>query len=275
MDKNRNLTGAIIGIVLVLVGIFALFGRNFVFFNTDSLWPLIVVGVGAAFFVAMILGDKSRGGLAVPGSILVMIGLILFVMNLTDSWEAWSYCWTLIICAVGAGVWINGLWSGQPDLKQRGFATLRTGLMLFIIFGAVMELIFSLSGEGHTGLLLFWAILLTLAGAYLLITHILKLGKTGAERDDLFWPLLMIGIGLVGIFNQLNWISTDNIQRMVNLWPVLLIVAGVGLIFRDRSPWVGGALGLILVAGVFVVGFAGAQLGLASGVDWFSSISPI
>jgi hypothetical protein len=34
-------------------------------------------------------------------------------------------------------------------------------------------------------------------------------------------------------------------------------------------------LGLILVAGVFVVGFAGAQLGLASGVDWFSSIGPI
>jgi len=90
MDKNRNLTVVIVGIILVLIGIFSLFGRYFVFFNMDSLWPLIVVVVGAAFFVGMLLGDKSRGGLAVPGSILVTIGLILYVMNLTNTWEAWS-----------------------------------------------------------------------------------------------------------------------------------------------------------------------------------------
>src|SRR4030042_2074868 len=149
MDKNRNITGLIIGIVLVLIGIYSLFGRFFVFFNMDYLWPLIVVVVGAVFFVIMLLGDKSRGGLAVPGSILVTIGLILFVMNITDTWEAWSYCWALIICASGIGMWINGQWSNQAELKKRGFASLRSGLILFIIFGVIMEFIFSLSGEAH------------------------------------------------------------------------------------------------------------------------------
>ena len=275
MDKNRNITGVIIGVVLVLIGIFSLFGRYFVFLNMDNFWPLIVVAVGAAFFVVMLLGDKSRGGLAVPGSILVTIGLILFVMNLTDTWEAWSYCWALIVCASGAGTWINGSWSDRPELKQRGFGTLRTGLILFIIFGVIMEFIFSLSGESRWGSLLLWSVLLSLVGVYLLVTRILKIGKPGSERVDLFWPLLMVGAGLAGIFAQLNWMTVDNIGRMVNLWPVLLIVAGVGLIFRTRSPWVGAALGLIVVAGVFVVGFAGAQLGLASGANWFSFVGPI
>ena len=272
MDKNRNITGVIIGAVLVLLGIFSLFGRYFTFFNMDYLWPFIVIAVGAAFFAVMLLGGKSRGGLAVPGSIMVTIGVILFVMNLTNTWEAWSYCWALIVCASGIGVWINGQWSDQPELKKRGFATLRTGLILFIVFGVIMEFIFSLSGQAHWGSLLLWSILLILVGAYLLVTRIFKIGKPEGEQVDLFWPVLMIGVGLVAIFVRMNWMTADNIGRMANLWPVLLIVAGVGLIFRHRSPWIGAALGLILIAGVFVVGFAGAQLGLPSGVDWISGI---
>jgi hypothetical protein len=275
MDKNRNIAAAIIGVVLILIGIFSLFGRYFVFLDMDNLWPLIVIGVGAAFFIAMVFGDKSRGGLAVPGSILVTIGLILFVMNLTDTWEAWAYCWALIVFASGAGMWINGYWSDQPDLRARGFNTLRVGLILFIIFGVIMEFIFSLVGEAHWGSLLLWAILLTLVGVYLLVTHLLKVGKPGGERVDLFWPLIMIGVGLTGIFSQLNWITVENIGRMANLWPVLLIVAGVGLMFRNRSPLIGAVLGLILIAGVLVVGFTGAQLGLATGTDWFSNIGQI
>jgi hypothetical protein len=275
MDKNRNLTGVIIGIVLVLIGIFSLFGRFFVFINMDNLWPLVVVGVGLAFFAAMLLGGKSQGGLAIPGSVLVTIGLILFIMNLTDTWEAWSYCWALIVCASGAGVWINGAWSDQPELKRRGYITLRTGLILFIVFGVLMEFIFSFIGESRWGSVLLWAVILTLLGVYLLITRLVRVARSGGEGVDLFWPLLMIGAGLVGIFTQMNWMTADNLGRMVNLWPVLLIVGGVGLIFRHRGPWVGAALGLIVVAGVFVVGFAGAQLGLSSGSDWFSVIGPI
>ncbi len=275
MDKNRNISGIIIGTVLILVGIFAFLGRFFVFADMGILWPLIVVAVGAAFFAAMVLGGKSLGGLAVPGSILVVIGLILFFMNLTNTWEAWSYCWALIVFASGLGVWINGLWSGNPELRQRGFATVRTGLLLFIIFGVIMEFIFSLSGQAHWGTLILWAILVSLVGLYLLITNIIKVVKPGGGRSDLFWPVILIGIGLVAIFAELNWITVDNLARMANLWPVLLIVAGIGVIFRHSTPWIGAILGVILIAGVLVIGFAGTQLGLASGFDWINNIGTI
>ncbi len=53
-----------------------------------------------------------------------------------------------------------------------------------------------------------------------------------------------------------------------NLWPVLLIAIGIGLIFRNRSPWVGFGLGVLIVAGFFVVVFAGGRLGLDSVAGW-------
>ena len=275
MDKNRNITGAIIGIVLVLIGIFSLFGQHFAFWNIDYLWPLIVVAIGAGFMIAMLLGDKSLGGLAVPGSILMTIGLILLVMNFTNTWEAWSYCWALIVSAVGVGVWLNGVRSDQPELKKHGINTLRVGLSLFIFFGVIMEFVFFLSGEANRGSLLLWSILLGLVGVYLLIVRLFRMTKPDSRRVNLFWPVVMIGVGLVGIFVQFNWMSSDNLGRMANLWPVLLIVMGIGLIFRHRSPWVGAALGVVLIAGVFVVGFAGAQLGMPTGTYWFTDLGTI
>jgi hypothetical protein len=202
-------------------------------------------------------------------------GVILFIMNLTDSWEAWSYCWTLIICAVGAGIWLNGYTSGKPELQKRGSNVLRTGLILFIILGVIMEFIFSMSGEAHWGGVLLWSVLLTLVGAYLLVTRLLRMRKPGGEQSDLFWPVLMIGLGLAAAISHLGGLSAFTFGALFNLWPLLLIAAGIGLIFRNRSPWVGLMLGVLIVAGFFVIVFAGGRLGLASGDSWFSNIGPI
>jgi hypothetical protein len=275
MDKNRNFAGLIIGVVLIAIGILALFGRNIILPDMDTLWPLIVVGVGVAFFIPILLGDKSRGGLAIPGSILFTVGVILYIMNRTDSWEAWSYCWALIMCAVGAGTWINGYTSDKPELQKRGLKVLRTGLILFIVFGVIMEFIFSTSGEAHWGGLLLWSVLLTLVGIYLLVTRLLRMRKPGGEQSDLFWPVLIIGLGLAAALSYIGGSSGFTFGRLFNLWPLLLIAVGIGLIFRNRSPWVGLILGILIVVGIFVVVFAGARLGLASGGYLFPNIGPI
>jgi hypothetical protein len=239
MEKNRNLTSIIIGIVLLALGVFALFGNVFASLNMDNLWPLLTLGVGVAFLIAVAVGDQNRAGLAVPGSILVTVGLLLLIMNYTDTWEAWSYCWALIIFASGAGVWINGYRSEQPELRKRGADAMRSGLILFIVFAVIMEFIFTATEEHRQGNPLVWAIMLTLLGLYLLITRLLALGKPGKERVELFWPILMIGVGITAILYQLNYIPVDNLIRMLNLWPLLLIVAGVGILLRNRTPWVG------------------------------------
>ena len=124
MDKNRNIAGVIIGVVLILIGVLSLVEGIFTNLDIGNMWPLFLIVVGAVFFIFMVPGGKTRGGLAVPGSILITIGLILDLMNVIGNWEAWSYCWALIVCAVGVGVWINGYWSDQPELRKRGLDTL-------------------------------------------------------------------------------------------------------------------------------------------------------
>jgi hypothetical protein len=176
---------------------------------------------------------------------------------------------------VGAGTWINGYRSGKPELQKRGLTTLRTGLILFIVFGVIMEFIFSMSGEAHWGGVLLWSVLLILVGGYLLVTRILQIRKPGAEQSDLFWPVLMIGLGLAAAISRLGGMSGFTFGSLFNLWPLLLIAVGIGLIFRNRSPWVGLVLGTLIVVGIFVVVFAGARLGLASGGNWFTNIGPI
>jgi len=268
MDKNRNLGGLVIGIILIAIGAVSLFGRFFPFMNWDNLWPLIIVAVGLAFFIGMVLGGKTLGGLAIPGSILVTVGLILLVLNSTNRWEAWAYAWALIICGIGAGTLINGYWSDQPNLRVQGFRTIRAGLTLFLIFGVIMEFIFSVTGVSGRGNLLLWAILLVIVGLYLLVTRILRLGIAEGERAELFWPILMVGVGVIASLTTLGWLPAENLWTALNLWPLLLIAGGLGVLFRGRSPWVGAILGILVVAVIFVAAFAGGRLGLKSGPLW-------
>jgi hypothetical protein len=262
MEKNRNLTGLVIGIVLIAIGVLALFGRFITFLNWDNAWPLVIVAIGAAFFIGMALGGKATGGLAIPGSIIVTVGLILFYMNSTFYWEAWAYAWALIICGVGVGLLINGFWSDSPDLRKRGWETMRAGLTLFLIFGVVMEFIFSATGVSMRGNPLLWSALLVVLGLSLLVARLWQVGKGSDEHIDLFWPIAMTGVGAIASLMYLNWLPQENLWAVINLWPALLIVAGLGIMLRGRTPWLGAILGVLVVAVIFVAGFAGPQLGL-------------
>jgi hypothetical protein len=270
MEKKRGNAGFIIGIVLLVLGVLSLLDNIGDFLNMDNWWPLILVGVGVVL-IAAVIGNKSLAGLAVPGSILIMIGLILFVMTITGGWEAWSYCWALIIAASGIGTWISGVRSGRPELRKSGLDTIGFGLVLFALFAVIMEFIFTLSGDHRLVDPIVWAILLALLGFLLLVIRILRIGKPGSEKPDLFWPVLMIGAGLAAVFYLQNWMPADNLWKMLNLWPLLLIVLGVGILLRNR-PWVGGVLGLLIVAGMLVVGIFGEGMSLPSQPDWISDI---
>jgi hypothetical protein len=114
MSERRNVGSIVGGGILILLGLLALMGQGFPGFNfLGAFWPLIIVGVGAMFFAGMFLGGKSASGLAVPGSIITGIGLMLFVQNLTGYWESWSYGWTVILISVGLGVFLMGVYDGN------------------------------------------------------------------------------------------------------------------------------------------------------------------
>jgi hypothetical protein len=173
MQANRSNVGALIaGTILILFGLLALAGQVFRLVNWDWIWPFAVIGVGALFFVAMFAGGKQAAALAIPGSIVGGIGLMLLFQNITGHWESMSYFWTLIILFVGLGIYLMGLYSDNPSQKASGWRVMKVGLILFIIFGTFFETLFSSFSN------LVFPVLLILLGVYLVLTRSGLLGSS-------------------------------------------------------------------------------------------------
>jgi len=145
MKEKSNVGAIVAGSVLIFFGMLTLFGQMFRGLHLmNYLWPVSIIGLGGLFFLGMFLGGKSVAGLAIPGSILSVLGLMMFYQNLSGHWESWAYGWTVILMAVGLGIFIMGLWSQDEDSRKNGLNVLKIGAILFFIFGAFFEvLIFS------------------------------------------------------------------------------------------------------------------------------------
>lgn len=174
MQTNRSNVGALIGgAVMIAFGLLALAGQVFRNANWGFLWPVIVIAIGALFFVAMYAGGKQTAAFAIPGSIISGVGLVLLFQNITHHWESMSYFWTLIIMFVGVGIYIMGRQSGNEEQKQSGARVMKIGMILFIIFGTFFEMAFSSFNN------VLFPILLILLGGYLVIT---RSGVFGGEK---------------------------------------------------------------------------------------------
>jgi hypothetical protein len=145
MSTNRTNTGSLIaGAALIVFGLLALAGQLFKGFNFwGVIWPFFIIGVGVLFFVGMYTGGKSAAGLAIPGSIFTFVGLMLFLQNLTAHWESWSYGWTVILMAVGLGIYIMGRYTENPGQRESGARLMKIGAILFVVFGGFFEMIFN------------------------------------------------------------------------------------------------------------------------------------
>jgi hypothetical protein len=170
MAQEPSRTGLVAGVLLILLGFLFLFLQLFEFNIWGELWPALVIGVGLLFFLAMLVTGRGSGALAIPGSVITMVGLILLFNNTFGFWETWAYTWTLIIFAVGIGINIFGRYTHQEKARQSGGVVARIGLVLFVIFGIFFELFIGLTGvfEGSS---LLWPVLLILTGVYLLLAR--------------------------------------------------------------------------------------------------------
>ena len=169
MSSQRNAGSLVGGSLLIIFGLLALLGKifqNFNFWNT--FWPFFIIGFGLLFFVGMFAGGKSVSGLAIPGTIITTIGLMLFYQNITNHWESWSYGWTVILMAVGLGIFIMGVYGQSATQRAAGLRVLRIGVIMFIIFGAFFELIFTAGMPFGLRSIIFPAALILL-GVYLIV----------------------------------------------------------------------------------------------------------
>ena len=176
MQRNRSNAGSLVaGAILIVFGLLALAGQLFPIINWGFIWPLFIVGFGSLFFLGMVAGGKQAAALAIPGSIISGIGLVLLFQNVTGHWESMSYFWALIILFVGFGMYVMGWYGGDVDQKRSGFRVMKVGLILFIIFGAFFELIFSSFGN------LVFPVLLILLGLYFVLS---RSGLFRAKKEE-------------------------------------------------------------------------------------------
>jgi hypothetical protein len=156
------------GAVLIALGLLSLAGqlfRNMGFWQL--IWPFFVIGAGALFFIGMFASGRSAAGLAIPGSIITMVGLILFAQNILGHWESWSYAWTLILLSVGLGIFIMGWYSEDASQRKSGVGLMKLGAILFLLFGGFFEMIFN----SFVFSKYLFPLVLILVGAYLLIAR--------------------------------------------------------------------------------------------------------
>lgn len=164
-----------VGLLLIGLGVLFLVGQLTGVRLGQFTWPLFIILPGLAFFAAAIFGGRDLSGLAIPGSVITTVGLILFYQNLTNHWESWSYAWGLIVSAVGVGIILHGVWGDVPGARRDGQRVLTIGLVMFAIGFVFFELILGISNLGGP-------LRPYLAPAVLIVLGVLLLGGQLARR---------------------------------------------------------------------------------------------
>jgi hypothetical protein len=146
-DRTRNVAALAIGAGLIGLGALFLLGAVFQVNIWGALWPFFIIVPGLLFFVGMVALGKPGAPLAVPGSIVTMVGLVLFLQNITGLWSTWAYTWALIFpTAVGIGVAIAGVWGDDSNAVRVGTAMAGIGIAILLFFAFFFEVIINLNG---------------------------------------------------------------------------------------------------------------------------------
>lgn len=163
---------AVMGGILILLGIIFLIGQVFDIRVGGIIWPFIIITPGVLLFVAALaVEDEAGEAMVAVGSIISMVGLILLFQNVTGYWATWAYAWALVApTSIGLGHLIYGRLKNRPELMQSGRDLTRVGLTIFVVAAVFFELIIGVSGFSLGGFV--WPVLLIILGLYLLLRNV-------------------------------------------------------------------------------------------------------
>ena len=148
--QRRGGSSAALGIVLVVVGIFALLVVMSGVDLTENGWPLFIIIPGLTL---MVVGFVSLGAVAtIPGGIVTMLGIVLAYANSTGDWPIWAYGWSLVVpFGIGLGMYLQALRDHDQTALRTGRTLLFIGLMIFLIGFVLFESILGISGRDYFG----------------------------------------------------------------------------------------------------------------------------
>lgn len=137
-----------LGVVLVVVGLFALGVVVFGIDLTQYGWPLFVIIPGLTLLVVGFVGGGA--GASVPGGIVTMLGLVLAYQSNSGDWESWAFAWALVAPGgVGLGLYLQALRDRDPVMLRRGRVLMFIAALIFIIGFVFFESILGISGTDY------------------------------------------------------------------------------------------------------------------------------
>ncbi len=132
------LLGAVLIVIQAAESLFPLVGISL---GWADLWPLLVLYVASAFWLALLLWWPQRrklAGLVVPGTIIGVNGLILLYQSLTGDWGSWVYLWALEPVSVGVSLLILYWLLGGRGLLIAAGILAGVGLVFLVLFGSIV-----------------------------------------------------------------------------------------------------------------------------------------
>jgi hypothetical protein len=148
MRRSTSATSAALGIVLVVVGLFALLvGFAGVDLTTYG-WPLFVIVPGLTLLVVGFLGLGQ--GASIPGGIVTVLGLLLAYQSGTGDWATWTFGWALVAPGgVGLGMYLQALRDHDPMALRTGRTLMFIAALIFMIGFVLFESILGISGRDY------------------------------------------------------------------------------------------------------------------------------
>ncbi len=176
MKQNRS--NLFLGLLLILIGAWLVISRQVpavqAWMENNFSWPMYTIGAGLLILFIGLLTNSP--GMAIPASIVMGIGGILYYQNATGDFTSWSYMWALIPGFVGVGVILAGL-LGENTRRNigHGLRLLVTSAVMFLIFATFFG---GLSILGPYGL----PIVLILLGVYILARGFMSNNRGGSNE---------------------------------------------------------------------------------------------
>lgn len=135
-----------LGVVLVVTGGLFLADQMLGFQIMAYFWPLLIVFLGLTFFIGMLVAGRKGAGLAIPGAVFTTLGILLFIQNAFNLWGTWTYAWALLTSSVGVGMLIMNGYLKREGLRRAAGVVIGIGLISFVVFGVLFEIILNISG---------------------------------------------------------------------------------------------------------------------------------
>lgn len=104
-------------------------------------WPYSVTLVGVGLILlGLFVRTPGRGGLFIPGFIVLNVSGVLLYQNWSGNWESWSYLWPAVAPGgVALGLLLGGLLDGDGKAIRKGLIMLGVSLALLVAFTVFFE----------------------------------------------------------------------------------------------------------------------------------------